>query len=88
MQIQTDIINALEFSLTYYEREIYKGLFTLDELSAALKGLQIGKTPGSVGLSTEFYLCFWVDLGELLLSALNESFHALLLRVSRRSFYA
>ena len=76
MQIQTDIIDALEFSLTDYEREICEGLFTLNELSAALRGLQTGKTPGSDGLSTEFYLCFWDDLGELLLSVLNESFHA------------
>ena len=76
MQIQTDIIDALEFSLTDCKREICEGLFTLDELTAALKGLQTGKTPGSDGLSTEFYLCFWDDLGELLLSVLNESFHA------------
>ena len=76
MQIQTDIIDALEFSLTDYKREICEGLFTLDELFAALKGLQTGKTPGSDGLSTEVYLCFWDDLGELLLSVLNESFHA------------
>lgn len=53
-----------------------EGLFTLDELLAALKGLQTGKTPGSDGLSTEFYLCFWEDLGESLLAVLNESFHA------------
>ena len=39
MQIQTDIIDALEFSLTDYEREICEGLFTLDELSATLKSL-------------------------------------------------
>ena len=76
MQIQTDIIDALEFSLTDHEREICEGLFTLDELFAALKGLQTVKTPGSDGLSTEFYLCFWDDLRELLLSVLNESFHA------------
>ena len=36
----------------------------IDELHAALKGLQIGKAPGSDGLSTEFYLCFWDDLGD------------------------
>ena len=76
MQIQTDIIDALEFSLTDHERELCEGLFTLDELFTALKGLQTGKTPGSDGLPTEFYLCFWDDLGELLLSVLNESFHA------------
>ena len=52
MQIQTDIIDALEFSLTDYEREICERLFTLDELSAALKGLQTSKTAGSDGLST------------------------------------
>ena len=76
MQIQTDIINALDFSLSDYECQMCEGLFTLDELLAALKGLQTGKTPGSDSLSTEFYLCFWEDLGELLLSVLNESFHA------------
>ena len=76
MQIQTDIIDALEFSLTDYEREMCEGLFTLDELLAALKGLQTGKTPGSDGLSTEFYLCFWEDISDSLLSVLNESFHA------------
>ena len=76
MQIQRDIIDALEFSLTDYEHEICKSLFTLDELSATLKGLQTSKTPGSDGLSMEFYVCFWDDLEELLLSFLNKSLHA------------
>ena len=76
MQIQTEIIDDLGFSLTDLEREMCEGLFTLDELLAALKGLQTGKTSGSDGLSTEFYLCFWEDLGESLLTVLNESFHA------------
>ena len=75
MQIQTDIIDALQFSLTDYERETCEGLFTSDELFAALKGLQTSKKPGSDGLSTEFYLCFWEDLADSLLSVLNESFH-------------
>ena len=52
-----------------------EGLFTLGELLAALKGLETGKTPVSDGLSTEFYLYFWEDLGDSLLSVLNESFH-------------
>ena len=76
MLIQTDIIDALEFSLTDYEREICEGLFTLEELFTALKGLQTGKTPGSDGLSTEFYICFWDVISDSLLSVLNESFHA------------
>ena len=32
MPIQTDIIDALEFSVTDYKREMGEGLFTLDEL--------------------------------------------------------
>lgn len=63
-------------SLNDYERESCEGVCTLDELLATLKGLQTGKLPGSDGLSTEFYLCFWEDLGEPLLLALNECFHA------------
>ena len=76
MQIQTEIIDDLELSLTDYEREMCEGIFTIDELHAALKGLQTGKTPGSDGLSTEFYLAFWDDLGDSLLSVLNEGFEA------------
>ena len=59
MQIQTEIIDDFELSLTDYEREMCEGIFTIDELRAALKGLQTGKTPGSDGLSTELYLAFW-----------------------------
>ena len=76
LQIQTEIIDNLQLSLSDYERDMCKGVFTADELLAALKGLQTGKSPGSDGLSTEFYLCFWDDLGDFLLSVLNECFHA------------
>jgi len=74
LHIQTEIINDLDFSLTDIERDLCEGFFTKDELFAALKGLQTGKSPGSDGLSTEFYVCFWNDLGDSLLSVLNESF--------------
>ena len=74
MQIQTEIIDDLDLSLTDFEREMCEGIFTIDELLAALKGLQTGKTPGSDGLSTEFYLTFWDVLGDSLLSVLNEGF--------------
>ena len=45
MQIQTQIIDDLDLSLSDLEREQCEGLFTKDELSAALKGLQTGKSP-------------------------------------------
>jgi len=60
--------------LTDLERDLC--FFTKDELFAVLVGLQTGKLPGSDGLSTEFYVCFWDDLSNSLVSVLNESFRA------------
>ena len=40
MQIQTDLIDSLEFSLHDIERGSCEGFFTKDELFFALKGLQ------------------------------------------------
>ena len=59
MQIQTEIIDDLDLSLSDLEREQCEGLFTKEELCAALKGLQTGKSPGSDGLPIEFYSAFW-----------------------------
>jgi len=64
MQIQTELIDDSEFSLTDLEREKCEGLFTKDELYSALKGLHTGKSPGSDGLPTESFLAFWDELGD------------------------
>ena len=84
MQIQTDLIDGLEFSLTDTERASCEGLFTKDELFSALKGLQTGKSPGSDGLPTEFYLSFWDDLGDFLVLVLNERYRLGVLTYSQR----
>ena len=84
MQIQTDLIDDLEFSLTDIERDSCEGLFTKDELFSALKGLQTGKSPGSDGLPTEFYLAFWDDLGDFLVLVLNERYRLGVLTYSQR----
>ena len=55
-------------------RDSCEGPLTLDELTAALKSLSLGKSPGSDGLSVEFYLRFWDTLGPLLLSVANQCF--------------
>ena len=73
-QIQTELIDDLQFSLTDLERDRCEGLFTNKELFSALKGHQTGKSPGSDGLPVEFYLAFWDDLGDLLVLVLNEGF--------------
>ena len=84
MQIQTELIDDLEFSLTDLEREKCEGLFTKDELFSALKSLQTGKSPGSDGLPTEFYLAFWDELGDFLVLVLNERYRLGVLTDSQR----
>ena len=74
MQIQTEIIDDLDFSLSDAEQEQCEGLFTKDELFAALKGFQTGKSPGSDGLPIEFNSAFWDLLYDPLLSILNDCF--------------
>ena len=72
MQVQTELIDDLELSLTDSERASCEGLFTKDELFSALQGHQTGKSPGSDGLPTEFYLAFWDNLGDVLVLVLNK----------------
>ena len=74
MQIQTEIIDDLDLSLSDAQQKQCEGLFTKDELFTTLKGLQTGKSPGSDGLPIEFYLAFWDLLCDPLLSVLNDCF--------------
>ena len=43
-----------------------------------------GKSPGNDGLAKEFYVCFWEDLGSLLVDTLNYAFHYGELSTSQR----
>ena len=84
LQTQKSLIDDLELSLTDSERESCEGEFTKEELSAALGGLQTGKSPGSDGLPTEFYKAFWEDLGDVLVTVLNDNFRLGVLTGSQR----
>ena len=74
LQAQENLIDDLELSLSTSERDSCEGDLTKEELFAALGGLQTGKAPGSDGLPTEFYIAFWEDLGDVLVTVLNENF--------------
>ena len=57
---------------------------TLDELTKSLKQFSNNKTPGSDGLSKEFYETFWTLLGPILLQTFNYCFETGTLSVSQR----
>ena len=84
LHVQQSLIDDLEFTLSDSERVSCEGDLTKDELFMALGGLQTGKSPGSVGLPTEFYKAFWQDLGDVLVLVLNERFHTGILTDSQR----
>ena len=84
MQIQTQIIDDLDLSLSDLEREQCEGLFTKDKGFAALKGLQSGKSPDFDGIPVEFYSRFWDLLCDPLLAVLNDCFQVGLLCASQR----
>ena len=58
--------------------------FTEIEFSEALKSLRNGSCPGSDGLSTEFFKCFWVHLKEIYTEAMHEAYSRKLMNKSAR----
>ena len=57
----------------------------MDEVSLALEGMALEKSPGSDGLPVEFYRAFWHILGADLVDVLNDSLSAGTLPPSLRS---
>ena len=66
------------------QRQSCKGLLTKDECLASLKQMAKGKSPGSDGLSAEFYLALWESLGQQLVESLNYAFECGELTISQR----
>ena len=65
---------SIEKHLSVLQQQSGKGFLSLQELTNSVKGLNLGKSPGSDGLSVEFYLHFWEILGSLLLRVANKCF--------------
>ena len=64
----------IEKHLSFSQQQSCEGLSSLQVLTESVKGLNLGKSPGSDGLSVEFFLHFWEILGPLLLHVANECF--------------
>ena len=61
-------------TLNEEQRKSCEGKVTLEELGRALKGLNIGSSPGLDGFTSEFYKVFWGRVGEILVRSFNSSF--------------
>ena len=60
--------------LSEESRNICEGKISKDECYEALKTMKTNKTPGNDGFSVEFYITFWLHLGEDLVEVLNETY--------------
>ena len=56
------------------DKQICEGLLTENECFLALKEMKNNKSPGSDGLTTEFYKIFWTEIKTYLTNSLNYSF--------------
>ena len=58
------------------EEEAYscEGLLTEKECFVALQSMGKNKSPGSDGLSVEFYTCFWHNIKQMVVDSLNEGY--------------
>ena len=60
--------------LNQTEKESCEGILTEFECAQALLSMKNGKSPGSDGITTEFYKIFWPDIKLHLLNSLNYSY--------------
>ena len=61
-----------------------EGKLTLNECLAALKKFNKNKSPGTDGLTAEFYLFFWKDLSQVMVDSFNYAFTNGNLSISQR----
>ena len=70
---QNFFLSNITKNLNEDEKKICEGDITLNEMDKAIKSFQNDKSPGSDGLSKEFYDCFWDILREDLQLTLNSA---------------
>ena len=55
--------------LSEYEQELCEGILSIEECGLAVQELKNGKSPGTDGLTNEFYKFFWKDIKHLILDS-------------------
>ena len=81
---QNSLLGHLSSQLPSEASRSCDGLLSVDEVFRALEGMALEKSPGSDGLSVEFYCAFWHILGADLVDVLNDSFSSGILPPSLR----
>ena len=71
---QEFFLNTIEKKLEDHDRDACEGLINKDEAFKALTNLNNNKSPGSDGLSKEFFAKFWDLLGNDLVEVFNTAF--------------
>ena len=64
--------------------ETCEGTISLEECANALKNMEINKTPGTDGLTVEFYRYFWDIVGIYMVESFNYAFETGKLSISQR----
>ena len=75
-----EIENALSESIA----KTCEGVMSVQECELALKAMENNKTPGTDGLTPEFYRYFWNLLGSFMVSSFNYAFRNGTLSISQR----
>ena len=65
--------NCTNKKLSHQQKVILDSPLGYEELSKALMQMLNGKTPGSSGLTTDFYKVFWSRFGRIYYKALMQS---------------
>ena len=87
---QSDIANYLndtnfKNTLSPNDSLSCEGLITKDECEKTLMKMNGNKSPGTDGLSVEFYKSFWCEIGNILVDSFNEAFTQNILSESRNT---
>ena len=79
----TNFFNV-DFQLSEEMASKCEGKMTLDECTKALLTMQNNKSPGSDGLTTEFFRAFWDIIGNFVVDSFNYAFKIGNLSISQR----
>lgn len=71
---QRKLISNLDRKISSQMRITCEGPVTKDELEHALKKMNLNKSPGPDGITTEFYQTFWDSLAEDIVEVFNSNF--------------